>query len=127
MKFRHAYYIKLGRGGAWEADSIEHGRLRFGWRGQSITDINRGRWDHIKGQLQDEHTGKPQVATNDFNRLKDIAESIPDDIWVTFHQSKLWWAHVAPGLVQEDLVSKFRDMAQPWSDRNAVVLAPTEN
>ena len=119
MKFRHAYYIKLGRGGIWEADAIAHGRLRFGWRGQSIADINRGRWDHIKGQLQDEHAGKPQVATNDFNRLKDIAESTPEDIWVTFHQSKLWWAHLAPGRVQEDQVSKYRDMAQPWSDRTA--------
>ena len=28
LKMRNAYYIKLGRGGKWEEDSIKRGRLR---------------------------------------------------------------------------------------------------
>lgn len=119
MKYRHVYYIKLGRGGVWEENSIAHSRIRFGWRGQSIVDVNSGHWDRIRLQLQQEHVGKPQVATNDLNRLKDISGSTPDDIWITFHKSKLWWSRVAEGLVREDQTSKFRDLAQPWSDKSA--------
>ena len=34
IAFVNAYYIKLGRAGAWEADAIAAGKLRFGWRGR---------------------------------------------------------------------------------------------
>ena len=87
MNFRHAYYIKLGRGGCWEADSIENGRLRFGWERQTVGDINDQRWDQIRLQLHEEHQGKPQVATNHYNRLRDVALATPEDVWITFHKA----------------------------------------
>ena len=31
IRFKNAYYIKLGAGGKWEADSIQTGRARIGW------------------------------------------------------------------------------------------------
>ncbi len=117
IEFSRAFYIKLGRGGAWEPDSISTGRLRLGWSQQSVADINAGQWDHIEQQLRQEHDGKAQVATNDLNRLRDIVESTPDDIWMTFHKAKLWWTRVADGPVEQDGVSKFRRTALPWSDR----------
>jgi hypothetical protein len=86
--FTKAFYIKLGRGGSWENDAVRTGRLRFGWDGQSIADINAGEWGKIENQLRVLHRGKPQVATNDLNRLRDLVESEPADVWVTFHQSK---------------------------------------
>src|SRR5438309_2082631 len=52
IAFVRAFYIKLGRAGTWEADSIETGKLRFGWRGQSVEDINAGRWTRIEQQLK---------------------------------------------------------------------------
>lgn len=116
--FRNAYYIKLGRGGCWEADSLATGRLRIGWRHQSVDDINSGRWDLIERQLREELKGKPHVATTDLNRLRDIATSTPDDVWITFHGAKLWWAHLAPGFVEEDAVSKFRNVLGAWSDKS---------
>lgn len=33
----HLYYIKLGRGGDWEAESLRDGVLRFGYRGRHMT------------------------------------------------------------------------------------------
>lgn len=36
IDFRNAYYIKLGRGGMWEADSIESGKLRLGFAFASL-------------------------------------------------------------------------------------------
>ena len=117
VTFQNAFYIKLGRGGCWEKDSIENSRLRLGWSRQSIDDINNGRWEIIANQLRVEHEGKPpQVATNDLNRLRDIATSTGDDIWITFHGSKLWWTRLAPTPLQADEISKFRETLHPWRD-----------
>lgn len=116
LEFRNAYYIKLGRGGCWEADSIHNGLLRLGWIHQSLSDINEGRWDVIEKQLRDEQPNKPQVATTDLNRLKDITLSNSKDIWITFHKAKLWWARLAPGAVREDTISKYRETLDGWHD-----------
>jgi Restriction endonuclease len=117
--FSNAFYIKLGRGGVWEPESIQTGKLRLGWKHQSTDDIKARRWEVIEQQLRAEHDGKPQVATNDLNRLRDIAESGPEDVWITFHQSKLWWTRLASTPVEQDETSKFRRTSLPWSDRNA--------
>lgn len=53
-----AFYIKLGRGGAWEVDSIESHKLRLGWSQQLVDDINDGRWEIIELQLRAEHHDK---------------------------------------------------------------------
>lgn len=119
IEFAGAFYIKLGRTGVWESDSIETGKLRLGWRHQSVEDINADRWDRIEQQLRDEHREKPGgVATTDLNALRMIAESSNEDAWVTFHKAKLWWTRLT-GPVEEDAVSKFRRTAAPWSDRAA--------
>jgi hypothetical protein len=53
VELSSAFYIKLGRGGEWEAESIASGKLRFGWREQSTSDINRGNWQVIEQQLRE--------------------------------------------------------------------------
>lgn len=118
ITFRNAYYIKLGRRGSWEEDSISKSLMRIGWSKYSLEDINSGRWSEIEKQLQIEHTGKPQVATTDFNRLRDIALSTPDDIWITFHGAKMWWGRLAAGGVESDQISKFRRVEEKWSDKS---------
>ncbi len=117
IAFRNAYYIKLGRGGCWEDDSISHSLLRIGWSKQTLEDINTGRWSEIEQQLRIEQTGKPQVATTDLNRLRDISQSTSEDIWITFHGAKLWWARLAPSGVEKDETSKFRRVQGLWSDK----------
>jgi len=119
IEFAKAFYVKLGRAGAWETDAIESGMLRLGWSGQSVEDINAGRWDLVEQQLRDENDGKPRgVATRDLNALRMIVGSSRDDVWVTFHQAKLWWTRVT-GPVEVDAISKFRRTVVPWSDRAA--------
>ena len=120
MGRRSAFYIKLGRGGEWEDDSIGTGKLRFGWSQQTPDDINAARWDLIEGQLRAAHEGKPKgEATRALNGLRTIAESGPEDVWITFHQAKLWWTRVASAPVEQDGISMFRRAAQPWTDRAA--------
>lgn len=118
IAFHKAYYIKLGRGGCWEEDSISRSLLRIGWSKQTLEDINTGRWAEIEQQLRVEQAGKPQVATTDLNRLRDIAQSTPDDIWITFHGAKLWWARLADCGVEQDGISKFRRIQDVWSDKS---------
>ncbi len=119
IDFTNAFYIKLGRGGEFEADSIETGKLRFGWKRQSVKDINSGCWERIEQQLREEHQGKPPgVAKIDLNALKNITNSPSEYVWITFHKAKLWWTRLT-GPVQQDSVSKFRQTAIPWSDRAA--------
>ena len=111
-----AFFIKLGRAGAWEAECIARSIMRFGWVDQSCTDINEGRWEDIEVQIR--RAARSQgAATSDLNRLKDIAGCKPDDVWITFHQGKLWWTRVLAGPVEADETSKFRK-TQSWSDRS---------
>jgi len=117
VKFNDAFYIKLGRGGKYEPDSIKTGKLRLGWSQQTIEDINSCKWKLIERQLRKELKDKPPgVATRDLNGLKIIAGSKPEDIWITFHEAKLWWTHLIGAPVEQDSMSKFRT-TQPWSDK----------
>lgn len=120
IDFINAFYIKLGRGGEWEVDSIETGKLRLGWREQSVEDINARRWEFIEQQLRAKDQGKRVAATtSDLNALKIITESGTEHVWITFHKAKLWWTRLASGPVEQDSVSKFRRTAQPWRDQAA--------
>ena len=115
MKIRNAYYIKLGKGGEWEVDSIRSGILRLGWSANPLADVNAGAWAAIEEQLR---AGQPHkaTATRDVNALREIVASTADDVWITFHASSLWWCRLAEGPVEEDAVSKFRRTAGGWKD-----------
>ncbi|MFD2273928.1 hypothetical protein ACFS07_31035 [Undibacterium arcticum] len=115
FEFNSAFYVKLGHAGCWEAESILGSRLRLGWPNQSLADINAGRWTVIAEQLRNDLPNKQQVTTG-LNRLQDIARSTPEDVWITFHGAKLWWARLAPGPVEEDHISKFRATLDGWHD-----------
>ncbi len=120
IDFTAAFYVKLGRGGIWEGESIRTGKLRLGWLRQSLEDINARRWNLIEQQLREELRGRPPgVATTDLNGLRTIVESRLDDIWITFYGAKLWWTRLASTPVEEDEVSKFRRTDQLWSDQDS--------
>jgi hypothetical protein len=117
IQLRRAFYIKLGRGGAWEADSLANHIMRIGWPGSALADINSHNWDVIERKLRAElpHQG---TATRDSNALREIVVSTEEDVWITFHRSRLWWCRLAGGPVEEDDVSKFRRVLGRWSDRD---------
>lgn len=120
IDFTEAFYIKLGRRGCWEEDSIKTGKLRIGWKHQALDDINAGRWALIEKQLLEEQSDKPRgVTTSDLHALQAIVQAGPEAVWITFHQAKLWWTRLGNAAVEADKTSKFRRTAQPWSDRAA--------
>ena len=118
MKIRNAYYIKLGKGGEWEADSIRSGILRLGWSANSLTDVNDRAWAAIEEQIRASQPHKG-TATRDVTALRDIVASTSDDVWITFHASRLWWCRLGEGPVEEDALSKFRRTGGGWKDCDA--------
>jgi len=52
------------------------------------------------------------------NALRDIVDSTERDVWITFHKSRLCWCRLTPGPVEEDEDSKFRRVADAWSDQD---------
>jgi hypothetical protein len=113
IDFEHGFYIKLGRGGEWAADSIHNARARIGWHTVEIAQIQARAWDTIRSTIREGHS--PSAITADFNALKRFCESCTPDVWITFHDSKLWWARLC-GEVYEDKISKYREVEGDWHD-----------
>jgi hypothetical protein len=114
IAFENAYYVKLGESGEWEVSSIAEKKIRIGWSRQSLSDINARKWKKIHKQLESYAKNKG-TATRDCNALKLFTESTPNDIWITFYQSHLWWCRLAKGKVRKDKVSKYRKVEGSWS------------
>ncbi len=117
VQLRHAFFIKLGKGGKWEKDSVEHGLMRIGWRQISVSDINAGNWNDIECRIRSDMADSG-AAKRDFNALREVVTSTQEDVWITFYAGCLWWCRLAPGAVEEDATSKFRRTAGDWSDRD---------
>lgn len=120
ITFTNAYYVKLGRGGEYVDSSFSEGRIRVGWKGQTLDDIHNWQedkiWKDIKREREEQ--GLPlnkSAITNDVRMLMKIAQSTPEDIWITFHDSHLWWCRVDDTLMDKDDNSKFRRVLGKWS------------
>ncbi len=117
VNFKKAYFIKLGRGGEWEASSIEENKARIGWLSWPLEEINRKDWNALKEKYLHEYKNKG-TATNDINALKNFVESAADTIWVTFHNSQLWWCHLGKEGILEDVTSKYRLLSDKWHNHD---------
>jgi hypothetical protein len=113
VEFKNAYYIKLGRKGQWENSSIQEGKISFGWKEAAPEDINNGNWQMIKKAIKKEIKDQG-AAERDYKALRNIVDSTPDDVWVTFHSSSLWWCRVSKAGVLEDQHSKYRRTLGQW-------------
>lgn len=116
FSIRRAFFIKLGAGGRWADDSLQHDLLRFGWSSIPLPEILADDWDSISKRLRSAATNSG-AATRDINGLRDIVLSTGEDVWITFHQSRLWWGRLTDAPVEEDETSKFRRLSAPWTDR----------
>jgi len=118
VDFKRAYYIKLGRGGVWEESSISESKLRIGFGGQSLQDINSGNWGKIGEQLGQASKGKKGVATKDLKALRVICESTSEDSWITFFRGTMWWCKLGNREIFQDKMSKFRLVDGKWSNQD---------
>lgn len=122
--FERARYIKLGAGGKYAHDSIAKGIMRFGWDKIPLTEIQAADWASIRKRLSHEHDNEATITT-DTKRLRDLADSTGDDLWITFHDSHLWWGRVSADPIRQDRISKYRKLLNGWSCRDVKRLALT--
>lgn len=116
VEFKRAFYIKLGKRGKYEQSAISESKLRLGYDGQSLQDINCSNWDKILEQLCQRQSRRE--AKKDLNALRSICESTSEDLWITFSQGRMWWCKLGSREIIKDDVSKFRQVDGKWSDKD---------
>jgi len=84
------YYIKLGRGGDWEAESLRDGVLRFGYRDAPHELCASGDWQGVWDAMKIIR-GDAGAATRDVNQIRTYYEADEQSIFITFVGGLLYW------------------------------------
>ena len=80
--------------------------------------IHRRDWAAIDEMLRP-LSKSPGTATSDLRALQRFVLSKGDDIWITFHDSRMWWGRLHEGEIAQDERSKYRAVVGGWSDKSA--------
>jgi hypothetical protein len=123
---RNAHYIKLGAGGKYALSAMAEGRMRFGWDRIPLKEIHARDWTSIRQRLAKYHQNKATV-TSDLERLRDLVTSTPADVWITFHDSHLWWGRLSAEAVGQDTISKYRTLSDGWRNTDVTGVPLTVN
>lgn len=112
-------YIKLGRGGEWEAECIRDGILRFGFdTGDPLTmELCRARrWDEVALSWRRDGGKDPATATRFTNETCIYYEANHKDLWVTFVGERFYWGRFEAGEPEKhpDDYSSFRRIVDGW-------------
>lgn len=111
----NVYYIKLGRGGKWEQESIKEKQiLKFGYSKISHDLCLRGEWDKIREDWKKrrEHDG---ALTRDINQVRKFYEAGENTLWITFHANLLWWCFSKPDISTTERNKKTRPVIGKWN------------
>lgn len=111
------YFIKLGRSGDWEQESINNGVLRFGYREAPHELCLRGDWESVWNFMKDIRDDAG-AATRDINQIRSFYESDENSIFITFFGGLLYWCR-PNGLVEllEDRTHR-RSTIDGWSNKS---------
>lgn len=109
----HLYYIKLGRGGDWEAESLREGVLRFGYREAPHDLCARGDWQGVWEAMKTIR-GDAGAATRDVNQIRAYYEADDHSIFITFVGGLLYWCRPTGPVELLDDRSHRRQTAEGW-------------
>lgn len=109
-----AYFIKLGQRGAWEAECLGEGTLRFGYNEASHQDCLDGAWDRVL-DFWTNFRGDRGTAQRDLNQIRVFYEAGPEALWITFHGGLLYWCRAQPGVTLDaETGNKLRRTVDGW-------------
>lgn len=109
----HLYYIKLGRQGNWEAESLREGVLRFGYHEAPHELCALGEWQSVWETMKTIR-GDAGAATRDVNQIRAYYEADEQSIFITFIGGLLYWCRpVGPVELLHDR-SHLRRTAEGW-------------
>lgn len=111
-------YIKLGPGGAWEAASLDGGRIDWGDRDDPHACALAHDWAAAK-QAYLALNLLPATATSHLRELKDFYTLGHDCLWITFARGHLWWGFAEPkvartGGAKANEGASYRNMVGGW-------------
>lgn len=109
----HLYYIKLGRGGDWEAESLRDGILRFGYREAPHDLCARGDWKNFWEAMKTIR-GDAGAATRDVNQIRAYYEADEQSIFITFVGGLLYWCRPTGPVELLDDRSHRRQTTEGW-------------
>jgi hypothetical protein len=87
---KDAFYIKLGRGGEWEAECLRAGSLRFGYHETPHDLCLAGAWDQVR-DFWTERRGDVGTATRDMKQIRTFYEADENSLFITFANGLLYW------------------------------------
>jgi hypothetical protein len=110
----NALYVKLGEAGKWENDCVKKGIIHFGYTQTPFHAAVSGDWDTVHKYWLDIRKDQG-AATRDTNQIRFYFESGEDTLWITFHDSLLWWCFAKPGVkLHEDGEGSYRETIDGW-------------
>lgn len=85
------HYIKLGRGGEWEANAIQDGVLRFGYHALPHDLCIAGDWNAVRQAWRAHRRDNEAVLTSDMNQVRTFYTAPETSVFITFHAGRMHW------------------------------------
>ncbi len=113
-------YIKLGRGGMFETECIEHnGTIKLGYNDYDHELCMQGKWNELKETMR-EDSMDPGSLTRHIEQIRKFYEEPSSTMWITFHKNHLWYCFAeetvsinSDGKVRENIDSKIQSSTEP--------------
>lgn len=121
----NAYYIKLGREGAYEQHCIENGLLWLGYDKVPHDLCLAGDWEAVTADFVKRGV-KSSTASNHARQVRLFYEAGPADLWITFYGATLWWGFAGQPVTRQPDGTKTRPMSRGWSNRSIATLEGRE-
>lgn len=117
IKPTHALYIKLGRGGEYEQESLAPpGSIHVGWNQVDHGLCNARNWKAVREQSLEIYHGSEQTATAKTNQLRLFYESGEDVLWITIYKGHLYWCFAKKEIIIQPDNSKIRPTLAGWNN-----------
>jgi hypothetical protein len=115
IKAKSAYFIKLGKKGAWEKSCIENNTIRLGFH-KPLTlhsDCLNGKWDKVYNYWISQGRRKNE-ATRIKNQIKVFYESDEETLWITFFKRRMYWCFAEKKVTQLSDGTRIRKVKGAW-------------
>ena len=115
-------YIKLGKGGCWEAAALDGGRLEWGLPSDPHDAALASEWDTIIEAYRVTNPARG-TATGYTNESRAFYDHDPEVLWITFARGRMWWTFAEPvvhwrGGDGASEGTRYRTALGGWSDKD---------
>lgn len=114
IKAKEAYFIKLGKKGAWEEDCILRNQtIKLGFHNPLHHECLAGKWDEVFKYWVEQGKTK-RKATEIKNQIQAFYESDEETLWITFFRRRMYWCFAEKKVVQLAEGARIRSVNRKW-------------